>query len=73
MPTFGASSASKRGGVCRRPSDPDAEEIVSPDVIRSDPNRTLIPGFIVDAVCHTPFASHPSYTQGYYDRTTTFT
>jgi len=49
-----------------------AEEIVSPDVIRSDPNRTLIPGFIVDAVCHTPFASHPSYTQGYYDRDNDF-
>ena len=49
-----------------------AEEIVPPDVIRSDPNRTLIPGFIVDAVCHIPFASHPSYTQGYYDRDNDF-
>jgi glutaconate CoA-transferase subunit A len=45
-----------------------AEEIVPAEVIRSDPNRTLIPGFIVDAVCHVPYASHPSYTQGYYDR-----
>jgi glutaconate CoA-transferase subunit A len=49
-----------------------AEEIVPPDVIRSDPNRTLIPGFIVDAVCHEPYASHPSYTQGYYDRDNAF-
>lgn len=49
-----------------------AEEIVSPDVIRSDPNRTLIPGFIVDAVCHVPYAAHPSYTQGYYDRDNAF-
>lgn len=49
-----------------------AEEIVSEDVIRSDPNRTLIPGFIVDAVCHVPYAAHPSYTQGYYDRDNTF-
>jgi len=49
-----------------------AEEIVNPDVIRSDPNRTLIPGFIVDAVCHVPFASHPSYTQGFYDRDNAF-
>jgi len=49
-----------------------AEEIVSEDVIRSDPNRTLIPGFIVSAVCHVPYASHPSYTQGYYDRDNTF-
>lgn len=44
------------------------EEIVSEDVIRSDPNRTLIPGLIVDAVVHEPYAAHPSYAQGYYDR-----
>jgi len=49
-----------------------AEQIVSQDVIRSDPNRTLIPGFIVDAVCHVPYAAHPSYTQGYYDRDNAF-
>ncbi|MFL7893199.1 MAG: CoA transferase subunit A [Anaerolineales bacterium] len=49
-----------------------AEEIVSQELIRSDPNRTLIPGFIVDAVCHVPYAAHPSYTQGYYDRDNAF-
>ncbi|HVM72599.1 MAG TPA: CoA-transferase [Anaerolineales bacterium] len=49
-----------------------AEEIVDEAVIRSDPNRTLIPGFIVSAVCHVPFASHPSYAQGYYDRDNDF-
>lgn len=49
-----------------------AEEIVDEDVIRSDPNRTMIPGFIVDAVCHVPYAAHPSYTQGYYDRDNAF-
>jgi glutaconate CoA-transferase subunit A len=49
-----------------------AEEIVDEAVIRSDPNRTLIPGFIVNAVCHVPYASHPSYTQGYYDRDNAF-
>ncbi len=49
-----------------------AEEIVDEDVIRSDPNRTLIPGFIVDAVCHVPHCAHPSYTQGYYDRDNPF-
>jgi glutaconate CoA-transferase subunit A len=49
-----------------------AEEIVSEQIIRSDPNRTLIPGFIVDAVCHVPFCAHPSYTQGYYDRDNSF-
>ncbi len=49
-----------------------AEEIVPEEVIRSDPNRTLIPELIVDAVCHVPFCSHPSYTQGYYDRDNEF-
>jgi glutaconate CoA-transferase subunit A len=49
-----------------------AEEIVAEEVIRSDPNRTLIPGIVVDAVCHVPFACHPSYTQGYYDRDNDF-
>jgi glutaconate CoA-transferase subunit A len=49
-----------------------AEEIVDEAVIRSDPNRTLIPGFIVSAVCHVPYASHPSYAQGYYDRDNDF-
>ena len=49
-----------------------AEEIVPEDVIRSDPNRTLIPGFIVDAVVHAPYCAHPSYTQGYYDRDNAF-
>jgi glutaconate CoA-transferase, subunit A len=49
-----------------------AEEIVDEEVIRSDPNRTLIPSFIVSAVCHVPYCAHPSYTQGYYDRDNQF-
>ena len=49
-----------------------AEEIVDASVIRSDPNRTMIPGIIVSAVCHIPFACHPSYAQGYYDRDNEF-
>jgi glutaconate CoA-transferase, subunit A len=44
------------------------EEIVDEAVIRADPNRTLIPGLIVDAVVHEPYGAHPSYVQGYYDR-----
>lgn len=49
-----------------------AEDIVDESVIRSDPNRTLIPGLIVDAVVREPFGCHPSYTQGYYDRDNDF-
>jgi len=49
-----------------------AEEIVDQSVIRSDPNRTLIPGLVVDAVCPVPYCAHPSYTQGYHDRDNEF-
>ncbi|HET7265360.1 MAG TPA: CoA-transferase [bacterium] len=44
------------------------EELVDEDVIRSDPNRTLIPGFLVAAVSVVPAGSHPSPTQGYVNR-----
>ena len=49
-----------------------AEEIVDEEIIRSDPNRTLIPDFIVSAVVREPWCAHPSYTQGYYDRDNAF-
>lgn len=48
------------------------EELVDASVIRADPNRTLIPGFIVDAVVVEPWGAHPSYVQGYYDRDNEF-
>lgn len=48
------------------------EEIVSSEIIRADPNRTLIPGIIVDHVVHEPWGCHPSYTQGFYDRDNDF-
>jgi len=44
------------------------EEIVDEATIRSDPNRTVIPGLLVDALVHEPYGAHPSYAQGYYDR-----
>jgi glutaconate CoA-transferase subunit A len=44
------------------------EELVDEAVIRSDPNRTVIPGLIVDAVVVEPWGAHPSYVQGAYDR-----
>lgn len=44
------------------------EEIVPTEVVRSDPNRTLIPAHAVDAVVEVPHGAHPSYSQGYYDR-----
>ena len=48
------------------------EELVEEAVIRSDPNRTVIPGMIVSAVVVEPWGAHPSYAQGYYDRDNDF-
>ena len=48
------------------------EELVDEAVIRGDPNRTLIPHAIVDAVVHQSYGAHPSYVQGYYDRDNQF-
>lgn len=44
------------------------EDVVDADVIRRDPNRTIIPAHAVDAVVHLPRGAHPSYAQGCYDR-----
>jgi len=49
-----------------------AEELVDQSVIRADPNRTVIPGMIVNAVVIEPWGAHPSYAQGYYDRDNDF-
>lgn len=48
------------------------EELVDESVVRADPNRTIVPGLIVDAVVVEPFGAHPSYVQGYYDRDNRF-
>jgi glutaconate CoA-transferase subunit A len=48
------------------------EDLVPESVVRSDPNRTILPGFLVDAVVVEPFGCHPSYAQGYYDRDNDF-
>lgn len=44
------------------------EEVVPDEVVRSDPNRTVIPAHAVDAVVECPRGAHPSFAQGYYDR-----
>jgi glutaconate CoA-transferase, subunit A len=45
-----------------------AEEIVSREVILSDPNRVVGPSFKVRAVVHEPWGAHPSAVSGYYNR-----
>jgi glutaconate CoA-transferase subunit A len=49
-----------------------AEEIVDAEVISSDPNRTVIPGFLVHAVVECRHGAHPSPVQGYYKRDNAF-
>ena len=49
-----------------------AEEIVPEEVIASDPNRTVVPGFLVAAVVECPMGAHPSPVQGYYKRDDNF-
>jgi glutaconate CoA-transferase subunit A len=48
------------------------EELVEEAVIRADPNRTILPGLVVDAVVVEPWGAHPSYVQGAYDRDNRF-
>lgn len=48
------------------------EELVDHSVIVSDPNRNLIPGFVVASVVHEPNGSFPSPAQGFARRDDTF-
>lgn len=45
-----------------------ADELAERDVVRSDPNRTMVPAFKVAAVVVQPGACHPSPLQDRYDR-----
>ncbi|HSQ60428.1 MAG TPA: CoA-transferase [Acidobacteriota bacterium] len=45
-----------------------AEEVVAPERLRRDPNRVVIPGILVAAVCECPWGAHPSPAQGFYRR-----
>jgi glutaconate CoA-transferase, subunit A len=45
-----------------------AEEIVTPEQLRRDPNRVVVPGVVVAAVCEARWGAHPSPVQGYYRR-----
>ncbi len=49
-----------------------AEEIVDAEIIASDPNRTVIPEFLVSAVVECRYGAHPSPVQGYYQRDNAF-
>jgi acyl CoA:acetate/3-ketoacid CoA transferase alpha subunit len=45
-----------------------AEEIVDTEVIRQNPEKTIIPYYLVDAVVHAPFGSWPGEMASMYER-----
>ena len=69
---WGILGAQKEAALAARRLVVVVEEVVDEEVIRADPNRTIIPAVAVDAVVHEPFGAHPSYVQGYYDRDNEF-
>ncbi len=44
-----------------------AEEIIPEEEIRRHPDRTVIPGFVVDALVHAPFGAYPHECYGLYE------
>ena len=44
-----------------------AEEIIPEDETRRHPDRTVIPGFVVDALVHVPFGAFPHECYGLYE------
>src|SRR5699024_246002 len=64
---FGISSSSETIAKAAKKVIVTVEEIVDEDVIRQSPEHTLLPGFLVDAVAHVPYGSHPAGMYQYYD------
>ena len=65
---WGGSGVTKEAALSARKVIVVVEEVVSKKVIQRDPNRTLIPGFLVSAVIPESWGAHPSPVQGYYNR-----
>jgi len=65
---WGGSGVTKEAAMASRRVIVVAEELVHTRVIQKDPNRTLLPGFLVSAVVVEPWGAHPSPVQGYYGR-----
>ncbi len=65
---WGGSGVTQEAALSSRRVIVVAEELVSKRIIRRDPNRTLLPGFLVSAVVVDPWGAYPSPMQGYYGR-----
>lgn len=42
------------------------DRVVDNSVVRGEPHRTVIPGYLVDAVVEAPYGAHPAASQGRY-------
>ena len=65
---YGLAGDTVDGALASRHIIATVEEIVPRAVIRSRPDRTIVPGFRVAAVCHVPLGAYPSYVEGFYGR-----
>jgi glutaconate CoA-transferase subunit A len=63
---FGAGVSPVEMAMASRKVIISAEEIIEPEAIRKQPQRTSIPYYLVDAVVHAPFGSYPGSTPGLY-------
>ena len=63
----GQSFADNLQALCADTVIVTAEEIVSEDELRLEPERNLLPPFVVKHVCHVPFGAHPYAVYNYYD------
>ena len=69
---WGVIGDSVEGALASRRVIATVAEIVDRDTVTRDPNRTVLPGYRVDAVCHVPWGAHPSYVQDHYRRDDAF-
>jgi len=65
---WGIDGDTREGALASRVVVATVEEIVSREVIRATPERTIVPAHRTVAVCKVPGGAHPSYVQGYYTR-----
>jgi len=63
---YGTGIAHVESALASRKVIISTEEIIETDELRSDPGRTSIPYYVVDAVVHAPFGSYPGECAGYY-------
>jgi len=64
---WGASGVTRQAALAANKVLVTCEEIVDSQVIRADPDRTLIPGILVAAVCQVPWGAHPAPMPGFYN------